>query len=373
MRQPTSGHGAAGSLAKSRRGLSRIAAVVCAAGLLVASAVAGGAPVAAASSWPSLPKLSGFGSTTSGGSAGTTATVSSLADSGPGTLREALVGNNRTVRFAVAGTIALSSQLMIRNQAGITISGTSAPSPGITLTGYGLTIRNSHDVIVQGIRVRDTVDDNIAVWDGSYNVVVDHCSLANAGDGNIDITENTHDVTVSWTLLGDSSPDSYLRRSKATLIANFNEAPVTRVSLHNNAWINSFQRNPQISTAGLVDIRDNLVGDWGYYGMRLRAGAMANIVNNYFSTHTRAANAVILEKSVTAGDGTGAGAVYISGNGGPAATGVNARSTKSRAYPVAAVSTTPASTVRASVVAGSGVFPRDATDADLIAKINALP
>lgn len=331
------------------------------------------APADAASGWPPLPKLSGFGATTSAGSAGTTATVTNLADSGPGSLREALAGSDRTVKFAVAGTITLSSQLMIRNLSRITIAGTTAPSPGITLTGYGLTVRNSHDVLVQGIRVRDTVDDNMAVWDGSYNVVVDHCSLANAGDGNIDITENTRDVTVSWTLLGDTRPDSYQRHTKATLIANFNAGPVTRVSLHNNAWINSFQRNPQVSTAGLVDIRDNLVGDWGYYGMRLRAGATGNIVNNYFSSHTHAADAVILEKDTVAGDGVGAGAVFVAGNAGQAAVGVNGLSTKPRAYSVAPVPTTAAGSVRAAVVAGTGVFPRDATDVDLITKINALP
>lgn len=330
-------------------------------------------PAQASSSWPALPKLSGFGATTPAGSAGATATVINLADSGPGSFREALASGNRTVKFAVAGTIVLSSQIMIRNLSAITIAGATAPAPGITLTGYGLTVRNSHDIVVQGIRVRDTVDDNMAVWDGSYNVVIDHCSLANAGDGNVDITENTHDVTVSWTLLGDTRPDSYQRHTKATLIANFNAGPVTRVSLHNNAWVNSFQRNPQVSTAGLVDIRDNLVGDWGYYGMRLRAGATGNIVNNYFSSHTHAPDAVILEKDAIPGDGTGAGAVFVSGNAGQAGVAVNRLSTKSRAYSVAAVPTTAASVVRSAALAGTGVFPRDATDAELIAKINALP
>ncbi len=355
----------------------RLAVRVVATGavLVCAVTVAGSmAPSAqAATAWPTLPKLAGFGSTTSAGSAGTVVNVTSLADSGPGSLRAALAGDNRMIRFTVAGTIQLTSQLIVRNRSRITIAGTSAPSPGITLTGYGLTVRNSHDVVVQGLRVRDTADDNMAVWDGSYNIVVDHCSLANAGDGNIDITENTHDVTVSWTLLGDTRTDSYQRHTKATLIANFAAAPVTRVSLHNNAWVNSFQRNPQVSTAGLVDIRDNLVGDWGYYGMRLRAGATGNIVNNYFASHTHAADAVLLERDAVPGDGVGAGPVFISGNGGSAGVAVNSLTTKTRAYSVAAVPTTAATSVRSAVIAGSGVFPRDATDIDLIAKINALP
>lgn len=355
------------------RPVARVTATGAVLAFVVAAVGGIAAPAQAGTTWPTLPKLAGFGSTTSAGSVGTVVNVTSLADSGPGSLRTALAGNNRMIKFAVAGTIQLTSQLVVRNQSRITIAGTTAPSPGVTLTGYGLTVRNSHDIVVQGIRVRNTVDDNLAVWDGSYNVVIDHCSLANAGDGNVDITENTHDVTVSWTLLGDTRPDSHQRHTKATLIANFSAAPVTRVSLHNNAWVNSFQRNPQVSTAGLVDIRDNLVGDWGYYGMRLRAGATGNIVNNYFASHTHAADAVVLERDFAPGDGTGAGPVFVSGNGGSAGVAVNSLSTKTRAYSVAAVSTTAATAVRSAVVAGSGVFPRDATDTDLISKINALP
>ena len=326
----------------------------------------------AASPWPTLPALSGFGSSTAAGSKGAAVKVTNLNDSGPGSLRTALAGNKRVIKFSVGGTINLKSQLIVRNQSNLSLLGTSAPSPGITLTGFGLTIRNSHDVIVQGIRVRNTADDNMAVWDGSYNVVVDHCSLANSGDGNIDITENTHDVTVSWTLIGDSRPDSYTLKSKATLIANFNEAPVTRVSLHNNAWINIFQRSPQVSTKGVVDIRNNVMAGWGYYGVRLRAGAMANVVNNYMASPIHSSDALVIEGDSVPGDGLGAGPTFVSGNAGTSGSTINSLSNALQPYSVAAVPTAAAGALPSSVVAKSGVFPRDALDAQLLGGVSVL-
>ena len=147
---------------------------------------------------PSLSgAFEGFGSSTPGGDNGSQVTVTSLADSGPGTLREAIAGNNRRIVFAVAGTITLSSDLSVRDRSFITIDGSTAPSPGITIQGRGIDIRNSHDIIVTHMRIRNAGNDGISVRYGAYNVVIDHCSVTDSVDGNIDITEGAHDVTVS--------------------------------------------------------------------------------------------------------------------------------------------------------------------------------
>jgi len=300
----------------------------------------------------------GFGSGTPGGAAGTVVEVTNLNDSGAGSLRDALSkGNNIRVVFKVGGTIQLQSSLQIRRRSFITIDGATAPAPGITLKGHTLYIRTSHDIIVSHLRVRDSVSDGILVWDGSRNVVIDHCSVTNSTDENINITEDTRDVTVSWNIIGDTRPESFSLKSKGMLVTNFNKGPVTNLSVHHNLFINEFQRSPQISTAGLFDIRNNVIRDWGAYGIRIRDGAWGDIVNNVFDTDANAEDAVVLNSD--------AGPVYIDGNIGPGARNVNSLSTAAAPFAVAAVTTDVAAELESSVLQGAGAFPRDSIDTAL--------
>ena len=297
----------------------------------------------------------GFGSSTLGGNSGSTTVVTSLADAGPGTLRDALAkGNNQRIVFAVAGTINLKSRLEIRGRGFITIDGSTAANPGIALQGNGFYIRNSHDIVITHMRIRDSVSDGITLWDNSYNVVFDHLSVTNSADGNIDITEDTRNVTVSWCIIGDTRSNSFALKSKGMLLASFKKLPVTGVSLHHNLFINRFQRSPQISTAGLFDIRNNVIRDWGAYGIRIRAGAQGNIVNNVFKTNNNELKAVILESD--------AGPMHIAGNQGPSSTNVNALSTNASPFAVAPVKTDPVIELEKKVLMGAGAFPRDDVD-----------
>jgi pectate lyase len=297
----------------------------------------------------------GFGSSTPGGNNGSLVKVTSLADSGPGTLREALTkANNQRIEFAVGGIIHLQKRLEIRGRSFITIDGSTAPAPGITLERNSLYIRKSHDIIVNHIRVRNSIGDGIVVWDGSYNVVINQCSVTNAADENINITENTHSVTVSGCIIGDTRSDSFGFKTKGMLIANFKNAPVSNVSIHHNLFINQFQRSPQISTAGLFDVRNNVIRDWGAYGVRIRNGARGNIVNNFFSTNNNPQKAIIFEPDV--------GALHVQGNQGPGSIDLNLLGTASNAFPVARVTTHSVTEVEQSVLKGAGVSPRDDID-----------
>jgi pectate lyase len=305
-----------------------------------------------------LTPLEGFGATTPGGSGGTVIKVTSLADSGPGTLREALArGDNLTVVFEVGGTIALQSPLEIRGQAFITIDGASAPSPGITLSGQGLVVIESHDIIVQYIRVHDSAEDGISIRRGTSYVVIDHCSTTNATDENMAITADATDVTVSWSILGDTRDTSFDLRTKGMLIAAFNGGVVTRVSVHHNLFINEYQRSPDVSTPGVVDVRNNVIMNWRVYGVEMTNGAMGNIVNNVFATDYKPYRAVFLKDD--------AGPTYIAGNLGPGTTDVNALSTTATAFEVAPVTTHAAAEVEEVVLDGGGAFPRSAVDAAL--------
>ncbi len=160
-------------------------------------------------SLPVTPSLQyeGFGAVTKGGKDKRVVHVTNLNATGPGSLYDAM-GSSRTIVFDVAGIIKNfrwdgSGRNAVSH---LTIDGSAAPSPGITLdnnnNGYCLTFEEGcHDIIVKNIRVRNAGEDGISVV-GAYNMIFDHISVAGSGDGCLDISRGAHHVTVQWSLFG---------------------------------------------------------------------------------------------------------------------------------------------------------------------------
>src|SRR5437763_8447454 len=96
---------------------------------------------------PAFPGAEGFGSTTPGGRGGKVLFVTNLADSGPGSLRDACEAEGpRIIVFQLAGTIALKEAIIVKNPF-LTIAGQTAPGDGICLRNYPFMVA-THDVIV---------------------------------------------------------------------------------------------------------------------------------------------------------------------------------------------------------------------------------
>ncbi|MEI6077722.1 MAG: LamG-like jellyroll fold domain-containing protein, partial [Verrucomicrobiota bacterium] len=110
--------------------------------------------------FPAFPGAGGAGGGAVGaGHAGVVSSVyhvTTTADSGPGSLRSAVSGNNRTVVFDVSGTIGLWSPLIITNSY-LTIAGQTAPGGGISVMGNMTTVQSAHDVVIRGVRFRTGV------------------------------------------------------------------------------------------------------------------------------------------------------------------------------------------------------------------------
>src|SRR5262245_23668254 len=100
-----------------------------------------------------FPGAEGFGASAQGGRGGRVIAVTTLADAGPGSLREAVEAEGpRVVVFRVGGTIQLRSRLKIAKPR-ITIAGQTAPGGGVALRGYGLVV-GADDVVLRHLRVR---------------------------------------------------------------------------------------------------------------------------------------------------------------------------------------------------------------------------
>ncbi len=223
---------------------------------------------------------------TAGGEGGRVITVTSLEDSGPGTLREALNAKGpRIIRFAVGGEIWLKDKLMF-NSPFVTVEGESAPAPGITLMGDKLRVR-THDVILRNLRVRvgalltgsDPQNrDGIAVegsQDGSdpgYNVLVENCSVSWAIDENIQIWgKGSHDIVVRNCIIAEGLAKGHPKGG--THSAGLIIGPDTRkVTIQGNLFAHNAFRNPVAGGGSDSVIVNNLVYDPGFGGFMVYGG-----------------------------------------------------------------------------------------------------
>lgn len=306
----------------------------------------------------------GFGATTPGGAGKPAVHVTNLNDSGPGSLRDAVSQGNRTVVFDVGGEIVLSNYVYVTG-AFITIDGSTAPPSGITLKNRGLIIRGSqgaHDIIIQGIRVRNSPQDGIQIAYGAYNVVIDHVSIHGSGDGNLDITENSHDVTVSNSILAEP-------KSGKSMLIKYN---ASRVTLHHNIFVKGLTRNPNVSidnagtpaTDTTLDMRNNLVWDWGSgWGTFVHNGAWANIVNNFYSAPNGDAPDGLIVDVATA-------RTYVQGNLNPQFSGINTVGNEASPFPAPLVDSQDACTAASQALSGAGVRSLDALDQQYLTPIS---
>lgn len=308
--------------------------------------------------------LEGFGASTTGGAGGDRYVVTSLADSGPGTLRDALSGSWREIEFEVGGTIALESGISVRGDH-ITLDGSTSPTPGVTITaahsgvvGALLELRGASDIIIRHIRVTDAPDsnagDNLRILLDAHDIVIDHVSLRRAGDGSLDISDGAHDVTVQWSIIAETVKNSLIRTG------------VYNLSFHHNLYVGGDERNPQLDDATNVDIVNNVVCDWSTnYGTRIRNGATANIVKNVYAPTARSdcEHAVVFLSD--------SGPVYMEGNDLPAACGATgAAETRFAAPPVTEMD---ARVALLAVLEEAGAFPRDHEDEAYVGSTSANP
>ena len=132
---------------------------------------------------------------TPGGRGGRVLTVTTLADSGPGSLRWACEqGGARIVVFNVSGVIRLASPISVRAPY-ITIAGQTAPGDGVCVAGESFLI-DTHDVIIRHMRFRRGSTsllrrDDALGGNPVGNVIIDHCSCQWGLDENLSIYRHT--------------------------------------------------------------------------------------------------------------------------------------------------------------------------------------
>lgn len=242
---------------------------------------------------PAFPGAEGGGAYSFGGRGGKVFVVTSLADSGPGTFREACeAGGARIVVFNVAGIIRLKSPLIIRAPY-ITIAGQTAPGDGVCIAGESVWI-NTHDVVIRYMRFRRG-ETNVGRRDDAIggnpigNIMIDHVSASWGLDENMSMYRHmyndstgtkeeklgTVNITIQNSIFAEAL-DTWNHSFGSTLGGE-------NCTFMRNLWANNTGRNPSIGWNGIFNFVNNVVFNWVHRSMD--GGdyrAQYNIINNYF-------------------------------------------------------------------------------------------
>jgi hypothetical protein len=242
---------------------------------------------------PAFPGAEGGGKFSFGGRGGKIFVVTNLADSGPGTLREACESAGpRIVVFNVAGIIHLEKPVYIEAPY-ITIDGHTAPGDGICVADNGL-VDNAHDVVIRYMRFRRgnlDVFNRHGVHYGNPigNILIDHVSASWGQDQNIDTYRHMYqptnggpalklpavNVTIQWTITSEA-------------LNTYNHAfggdwGGRNSGFHHNLFACNTGRNPSVAMTYDFNFVNNVLFNWRH--RTIDGGgeeSLYNIINNYF-------------------------------------------------------------------------------------------
>ena len=187
--------------------------------------------------------VEGFGAAVTGGAAGSDYTITTLADSGAGSLRDALSTGSRniTVDSSLTGTVTLLTAL------DVTVDDWTLDLDGrVTVTGERIRCQGADNWIIRNGKFQTATGDSLAVQNvsagGNLSFVVTQCEFEGPnGDGGIDITQN-YGATISGTICYSK----FHKMDKTVLIDGngSNEGGTYNVSIHHCLFEDNLSRQP---------------------------------------------------------------------------------------------------------------------------------
>ncbi len=298
--------------------------------LVFLSSLAAGAALADGGPPVAFPGAEGHGKMAQGGRGGRIIPVTSLEDTGAGTLRACVdaVGPRNCV-FRVSGVVHLKSSLVVRGgNHSLSILGQTSPGGGISLTinqenaekkHTPLVVRKTQDVIVRHLRIRPALANVVRGVDGvtiedSKRIYFDHNSVSWATDENINTYSNTTDVTIANSIFAEGLN----KHSKCALLGSDPRIP-QNITFWRNACISNNDRNPDNNHYGrsCIEIINNVFfnarSEWGEVFSQYPGGTPISFVGNYFKAgpSTQETTYAINWKNV---ESAGEPQIYESGN-----------------------------------------------------------
>lgn len=333
---------------------------------------------------------------TEGGDKGVVITVTSLADSGPGTFRAAVMVNKpRRIVFKVGGEIVLKQPLVIQYP-DVTVAGETAPAPGISLLGDKLRIK-THDVIVRHIRVRvgelpgnsdPSNRDGISIDLGMpgmpvRNILIDHCSVAWAIDEGLSTWgAGIDNVLIRRTIVAETLNNSIHEKgahSSGLLIGK----GARNILVQGNLLADNAFRNPVIDGGADAVVVNNLIYNPGFSGFHVYPKPEVGPTNVAVVGNVLLAGPDTRPRIYSFSMGINPGSKIYYADNKAVGTVAFTETEKARGQPVPFVDTPPvwfdwikplpSSAVEKDVLADVGARPddRDATDKRIIAEVSS--
>ena len=247
--------------------------------------------------------IEGFGAATKGGwqPGYDVYLVTSLMDSGPGTLREGLTIPPGLASFVsrIDGTIALSSALLVPSISPST--GAATPS---RLSGKGLILLGSDDVIIINLAIVNVApesEDGLRIGDPTFGpserVVVDHVTFRATGnngdsayvDEAMSVIFGSKDITLSWL--------RFENWEKVLLVGNGDASQAVdsaiTVSWHHCYFKGTGRRHPQ-ARFGIVDMWNVLLRRLAHVRLLVRLSVPRELRGAVAGRRARAGGAVVV-------------------------------------------------------------------------------
>lgn len=265
--------------------------------LTLASLLFSSAAFAVEENLPAFPGAEGYGRYVTGGRGGDVYHVTTLDDdvSNPpeGSFRWACNKSGaRTIVFDVSGTIMLKGELKLRN-GNVTIAGQTAPGDGVCIANFPFVI-SAPNTIIRFMRFRlgneaIKLDNKAHEGDGlggmdGRNIMVDHCSVSWSIDECLSVY-GSHDITVQWCIASHSLVNAGHSKGSHGYGGNWGGSGA---SYHHNFVTNHTSRTPRLGPRPgtqkdeRMDLRNNVIYNFGGNGIYGGEGMNVNIVNNYF-------------------------------------------------------------------------------------------
>ena len=242
---------------------------------------------------PAFPGAEGGGKFCFGGRGGRVYVVTSLEDSGPGTLREGCeAAGPRIIVFNVAGIIHLKLPIYIEAPY-ITVAGQTAPGDGICIAGQSV-MDDTHDVVIRYVRFRrgnPDIFDRQSDLAGSPvgNIIIDHCSASWGNDQTLDTYRHMYQPPTGGPTLKLPTVNDTIQWCIVSEGLNVNNHAFggdwggRNTGFHHNLLACNTGRNPSIAMSFDFNFVNNVLFNWRHRS--LDGGdqhSLFNVISNYY-------------------------------------------------------------------------------------------